>query len=117
MVRSHLKNMFKSKQISKEGIPEALGKAERYRLLNEPQFAESICLDILEIEPDNHQAIVTLLLCITDQFGSVESADVSDARQLLTRLNSEYEKHYYGGIICERQGNTILHKKTMASNF
>src|SRR5688500_17213836 len=102
MVRSHLKNMIKLKRISKEGIPEALGKAERYRLLGEPQFAESICQDILDIEPDNHQANVTLLLSMTDLFGSSEGASVSDARKLLERFSTEYEKLYYGGIICER---------------
>lgn len=52
----------------KEGIPEALQKAERYRLLNEPRLAESICQDILDIEPDNRKAIITMLLAITDQF-------------------------------------------------
>ena len=61
--------MFQLKPISKEGISEALQKAERYRLLNEPRLAESICQDILALEPDNHQAILTMLLSITDQFG------------------------------------------------
>ena len=42
--------MFELKPLSKESIKAALEKAERYRLLNEPGLAESICLDILEIE-------------------------------------------------------------------
>ena len=62
--------MFELKKISAEGVPEALEKAERYRLLNEPRLAESICLDILEIEPANTRAIVTMLLAITDEFSS-----------------------------------------------
>ena len=45
--------MFQPKPISKDVIPSALAKAERYRLLNEPGEAESICLDVLQIEPDN----------------------------------------------------------------
>ncbi len=39
--------MFELKPLSKEGLKSAFEKAERYRLLNEPKFAESICLDIL----------------------------------------------------------------------
>src|SRR4030095_8183588 len=102
--------MFQLKPISKEGIPEALEKAERYRLLNEPRLAESICLDILEIEPANTKAIVILLLAITDEFNSSSPADVNEARQWLSRLTTEYERHYYGGIICERKGKSLLGK-------
>ena len=36
---------------SKDAVPAALAKAERYRLLNEPGEAESICLDVLQIDP------------------------------------------------------------------
>src|SRR6476661_5494487 len=45
--------MFQLKNISKDSIPAALEKEERYRLLNEPGLAESICLDILEVDPQN----------------------------------------------------------------
>ena len=102
--------MFELKKISAEGVPEALEKAERYRLLNEPRLAESICLDILEIEPANTKALVIMLLAITDEFNSSSPADVNEARQLLSRLPSEYEQHYYGGIICERKGKSLLGK-------
>jgi hypothetical protein len=63
--------MFKLKPLSKEAIPAAHEKANCYRFLNEPVEAESICLDILEVEPDNQQAIITLLLSLTDQFGLI----------------------------------------------
>jgi len=109
--------MFPLKPISPDGIPEALEKAVRYRLLNEPRVAESICLDILEIDKDNHEALITLLLSITDQFGRSASADVSDARQILPRLNNEYEQLYYGGVICERQAKAILNREITSGNF
>ncbi len=108
--------MNQLKPISKQGIPEALGKAERYRLLNEPQLAESICLDILEIDPGNQQGLTTLLLAITDQFGVHESAHVEDARKLLVGFKSEYEQVYYSGLICERKGNAMLHHKGINHN-
>ena len=95
--------MYQLKPISKEGITEALEKAERYRLLNEPGLAQSICLDVLEADPQNTKAIINLLLAITDEFTTSESANVSQAQQLLPRLQSEYERNYYAGLINERQ--------------
>src|SRR5439155_18649629 len=61
---------FDLKPISADSIPEALAKVERYRLLNEPSLAESICLDILTIAPEHQQALISLLLARTDQFTS-----------------------------------------------
>ncbi len=91
---------FELKSISKEAIPEALEKVERYRLLNEPSQAESICLDILRIDPENQQALVWMLLSMTDQFG--EGVTARQAREVLPRLKSEYDRAYYSGIISER---------------
>lgn len=91
---------FELKSISKEGIPEALAKVERYRLLHEPAFAESICLDILAIELDNQEALISLLLARTDQFHS--NAHVKSAQEVLARIKGEYERAYYSGIIWER---------------
>ena len=109
--------MFQLKPISKEGIPEALEKAERYRLLNEPRLAESICLDILEIDKNNHEAVVTMILAISDQFGKSTSVDVNKARQLLLRMSEGYERYYYSGIVCERQGKAILTAGITGGNF
>ena len=94
--------MFDLKPLSREAIPAALERATRYRLLNEPAEAESICLDVLRAEPDNQQALVTLLLAITDQFGSAPTEGVRRAREVLPRLEDGYKRAYYAGIICER---------------
>jgi hypothetical protein len=93
---------FDLKPISAESIPEALAKVERYRLLNEPSLAESICLDILAIEPAHQQALISLLLARTDQFGSEVTA--ASAREVLSRIEGDYERAYYAGIIWERTG-------------
>ena len=107
--------MFKLKSLSRKGIPAALEKAERYRLLNEPKEAESICLDVLEIDPKNQKALVMLLLSITDQFGEGMSAEVERARELLPRLRDKYKRVYYKGIIFERKAKAILNKSTPGS--
>ena len=51
--------MFELKSLSPEGVDAALEKALRYRLLNEPREAESICRDIIQVDPANHEALVT----------------------------------------------------------
>ena len=93
------------KPLSKEAIPAALDKAIRYRLLNEPLQAESICLDILAIEPNHQNAIKTLVLSLTDQFDTRLSEAAQDVRDLLAKLESEYERAYYEGIAWERRAN------------
>ena len=109
--------MHQLKPISKESIPAALEKAERYRLLNEPRLAERICLDVLDIEPSNRKATIILLLAITDQFGSVASADVDQALQLLPDIDDDYERTYYEGIINERQGKALLTRGMTGGHF
>jgi hypothetical protein len=94
--------MFQPKPITKDGVPAALQKAERYRVINDPTSAESICLDVLTVSPENQSALVTLLLAITDQFGPAPMEGVRRAREVLPRLQDEYKRAYYAGIICER---------------
>lgn len=91
------------KPLSPDMVPAALEKAERYRLLNEAREAESICRDILRVDPDHEAALVTLLLSLTDQFKRHLSAKFEQARELVPRLTSEYDRAYYSGIICERR--------------
>jgi tetratricopeptide (TPR) repeat protein len=98
------------KRISKAAIPEALAKAERYRLLNEPNQAESICLDILEADPDDQEALVMLILAMTDQFGTERSPGVRDVRAYVARLTDEYQRAYYGGLVWERQAGVYLRR-------
>ena len=100
------------KPISKAGVPAAIQKAERYRLLNDSSAAESICLDILGVEPDNQAALVMLLLSITDQLDVADDA-VKRAREVLPRLKDEYRRAYYAGIISERKAKAILRRAAM----
>ncbi len=103
------------KPITKEGIPSALEKAERYRLLNDSSAAESICLDVLEIDPANQEALVSLLLSITDQFLEEMTDSLRRARDVLPRLTDEYERIYYTGIIIERRARAQLHRGALGS--
>ncbi|HLJ49522.1 MAG TPA: hypothetical protein VKU01_26095 [Bryobacteraceae bacterium] len=106
---------FNLKPISHEGIGEALEKAERYRLLNEPAQAESICQDVLAVDHGNQKALIMLLLALTDQFGHGVTA--SRARDVLRRITGEYEQAYYGGIISERIAHSQLRQASPNSAF
>ncbi|MFQ5968372.1 MAG: hypothetical protein ACE5MI_12315 [Acidimicrobiia bacterium] len=100
---------FELKRLTEEGLPAALERAEHYRLLNQPELAESICLDILEVEPDNQRALVVLILAITDQFETGGSDPrATAARKHVDRLSDPYQRSYYAGIISERRARAFL---------
>src|SRR5215211_7273427 len=95
------------KVISRDAVPLALDKAERYRLLNEPVQAESICRDVLAVDPENQRALVMLLLTLTDQFRGGPAECYAEAKEVAGRLHGEYEQLYYRGLICERRGHAV----------
>jgi hypothetical protein len=96
------------KALSQHAIPRALEKAERYRLLNEPVAAESICLDVLAVDPNNQTALVMLLLSLTDQFGQGFKLGGVQPKEILQRLTDPYDRAYYAGIVAERQAQAAL---------
>jgi hypothetical protein len=108
---------FELKRLAKESIEPSLEKAEHYRLLDQPRLAESICLDILEIEPGNQQASVILLLALTDQFKQSSTRASKQAIELANSLKDEYSKVYYSGIIHERQGAAALSSNSPGADF
>jgi len=107
--------MFTLKSISPDSVAGALAKAERYRLLNEPWQAESICRDVLALDPHDQPALVMLLLSLTDQFGKGISAQ--NARALLGQLSGDYERAYYAGIIAERWADSLLRQGAPGAGF
>ncbi len=104
--------MFELKRLSPSAVPSALAKAERYRLLNEPEQAQSICEDILRIEPGNRAALVMLILALTDLLPRHDTAPVSRMFELAAQLPSDYERLYYQGLIAERRGRALLHRSS-----
>lgn len=106
---------FELKPLSKNAVSEALEKAHRYRLLGEPLQAESICLDVLRLEPANREALITLLLAITDQFET--GVPPSRARDVLQSLAGDYERAYYAGIVSERSARARMKQIRLGANF
>lgn len=106
---------FQLKPISVDAIPAAIEKVHRYRALNEPAEAESICLDILLAEPANQQALVLLLLSRSDQID--EGMSPQRALELLPKLESLYEREYYAGLICERVAKAQIRRGRTGSSY
>lgn len=94
--------MFAIKPISHDSVAHALAKAERYRLLQEPGEAESICRDILDVEPENQAALISLTLTLTDQIPQ-DSHAFNAALAASGRLHSAYDRAYYAGVAWERR--------------
>jgi hypothetical protein len=102
------------KAIARDAIPHALDKAERYRLLNDPAQAESICRDVLAADATNQQALRALILALTDQFREPGSGNAAhDARSLIAGLTDEFDRAYYTGIVFERETRAYLARKSV----
>lgn len=106
--------MKRLKKITKASVPRALKKVERYRLLNEPNEAESICRDILDIDPKNNEAQVMLILSLSDQLSEKMTA-YDEALELANNLKQPYERHYYQGLLCERRARAHFDRGAMGA--
>jgi len=109
--------MDQFKPLAKVAIPAAIEKAKHYRLLNEASAAESICRDILRIEPNHQEVLIILTLAMCDQFGSGYRVAPGDVREIIGRLDNEYERIYYTGISHERHGMASLRSGSPGASF
>jgi tetratricopeptide (TPR) repeat protein len=106
--------MFKVKPISPNSLEDALAKAERYRLLNEPNEAESICRDILEIAPANRQARISLVLALTDEIPH-EASCFAKAIEEISSLEAPYDRAYYSGVAWERRAKALYNSNGLGA--
>ncbi len=102
------------KKISRDGVPRALELAERYRLLNDPAQAESICRDVLAVDAENQDALRSLVLSLTDQFGTSAAGEAArESHTHIAKITDPYERAYYTGIVHERQVRAYLKQKNV----
>lgn len=85
--------MFKLKSISKESIPAAFERVDRYRKMNEPNDAASICYDILNADPGNQKALITLLFALSEQFVKRLYPAYTKAINILAQLTMIIQKN------------------------
>jgi hypothetical protein len=99
------------KRILPSGVDAALKKADKYRELNQPAEAESICRDVLALNADHQLALRTLGLALSDQFEPASGVHYGEAKKIFARLHDPYERSFYGGLADERQARTQLRAK------
>jgi hypothetical protein len=97
-------DMRELKTLTPEALPSALKKAHQYRLLNEPYESESICMDILAVDPEHQEALHTLILSLTDKFAYIGMEPSFDqALDVIARLKTANDRSYYTGLVYERR--------------
>jgi tetratricopeptide (TPR) repeat protein len=102
---------YELKRLSEKNLNHALEKAEKYRDLNQPEEAESICRDVLEVSPDHQPTLRTLGLALTDRYRSSWMRLHAEALAVFGRLKNDYERVYYTGIAWERCGKAQLEQE------
>lgn len=112
-------DQLETKPLPRGEVSKVLAIAQRCRDVSEPEEAESICLDVLETDAANQQALVLLLLARTDLLDAGLPGGVERAREPLAKLESAFDREYYAGIVCERQARHLLrargrHSSTVA---
>ncbi len=90
------------KPLVARNLKAAITLAQHYRDLNQPEEAESICRDVLAVEPENEEAWRTLGLALTDRFPTAWMSLFDEACAAFAKMKSEYERVYYAGIAWER---------------
>lgn len=96
------------KRLAEKNLGAAVALAKHYRDLNQPEEAESICRDVLDVAPDDQDALQTLGLALTDQLPTRWMALFEEACSIFTRLKGDYERVYYTGIAWERYAKAQL---------
>jgi len=108
--------MYELKRLSsRTNLVDALERAKHYRDLNQPEEAESICRDVLDVEPEHAGALKTLGLALTDQFPRAWRDLFDEAQRVFARLPSAFERVYYDGVAWERLGKAQLDARQTAN--
>ena len=107
--------MFQPKPLSPDAIEAALDKAERYRFLGEAWESDSVCRDVLTIDPENQRALISLITAIAQLLGDGTGGDMDEAKRLVKRLQGEYERAFYSGLLVERQAKEMLAHGTLGA--
>jgi tetratricopeptide (TPR) repeat protein len=101
---------FELKRLPRASLDAAMEKAAHYRDLNQPEEAESICRDVLDVDERHQRALKLLGLALTDRFGSGRAGLVEDALAVFERLVDPYERTYHRGVAWERAAKAHLER-------
>jgi tetratricopeptide (TPR) repeat protein len=97
------------KRLVRANLEAAIARAAHYRDLNQPEEAESICRDVLDVDDANQAAWRLLGLALSDRFGE-DGALLENAIAAFEKLEDEYERVYHLGVAWERAAKAHLEK-------
>ena len=98
------------KKLPPGSVEAALTKAAHYRDLNQPEEAESICRDVLDVEPASQTAWRLLGLALTDRLPSRNVGLLEEAVAAFGHLAEEYDRVYHEGVAWERAAKAHLER-------
>ncbi len=101
------------KRLPRDTLDAAIAKAEHYRDLNQPEEAESICRDVLQVDRSHQAAWKLLGLAITDRLAAPQARRVGlleEAVEAFERLEDTYERVYHVGVAWERAAKAHLER-------
>jgi tetratricopeptide (TPR) repeat protein len=104
---------YELKRLARDSLDAAIAKAAHYRDLNQPEEAESICRDILEVDPAHQGAWKLLGLALTDKLATPQSRHVGlleEAVAAFERIGDTYERTYHVGVAWERAAKAHLER-------
>jgi tetratricopeptide (TPR) repeat protein len=99
------------KRLPRANLEAAIARAEHYRDLNQPEEAESICRDVLDVDGTHQAAWAILGLAITDRFPSHEAGLLEEAIAAFEHLEDAYERTYHIGVAWERAAKAHLERQ------
>jgi tetratricopeptide (TPR) repeat protein len=102
--------MVELKRLPRESLPAAIERAAHYRDLNQPDEAESICRDVLDVDGDHQTAWRLLGLAMTDRFLTGPVGLLELAIEAFEHLTDEYDRVYHEGVAWERAAKAHLER-------
>src|SRR5271155_4950241 len=98
------------RKLSPTSLDAALAKAEHYRDLNQPEEAESICRDVLDVDAASQRAWKVLGLSLTDRIVSGRPGLLEEAIAAFEHLTDVYERTYHVGVAWERAAKAHMER-------
>ncbi|MGO9839211.1 MAG: tetratricopeptide repeat protein [Polyangiaceae bacterium] len=101
---------FDLKRLPRASLEAAIAKAAHYRDLNQPEEAESICRDVLDVDARHQVALRLLGLALTDRLQTGHVGLFEQAIDAFEKLTDEYERIYHIGVAWERVAKAHLER-------
>ena len=104
------------KNLESADLDAALAAAQASWAELRAEETESICLDILELDPNHRSTLDLLLRCRIELLKKGLPQSVARAQELIPQLDSDFDQAFYSGMIREAQARYLLEKRGRATS-